>query len=128
MIRNPLCWGSKAESGQLGREGGGGFCNNQSSKQTSSQPAYQARDMLYLAMKGREVLAGGSEGPRCKATVCHGAQCSRLVSLLRKSWKILKEGTSGRWDGRRRWRGALLGTEGTTSHCSCRMEKVNGET
>lgn len=71
MIRNPLCWGSKAESGREGREGGGGSGSNQSIKQASKQAANQARDMLYLAMRGREVLVGGSEGPRCKAAACH---------------------------------------------------------
>lgn len=44
---------------------------HQPSKQASKQAANQARDMLYLAMRGREVLVGGSEGPRCKAAACH---------------------------------------------------------
>lgn len=46
---------------------------NQSTKRASSQPTYQARDMLYLATKGRELLVGGSKGPRCKATACQGS-------------------------------------------------------
>lgn len=45
-----------------------------------------------------------------------------MVSLERKSWKILEEGTAGLWDGRRR---NVLETEGKTFHHSSRMEKVD---
>lgn len=36
----------------------------QAGRQASSRPTHQARDKLYLAMKGREVLVGGSKGPQ----------------------------------------------------------------
>lgn len=41
VIRNALCWDCKAESGREGREGGGGFCSNQSINQATRQASKQ---------------------------------------------------------------------------------------
>lgn len=85
-----------------------------------------------MAMKGREGLAGGSKGPGCKTASqpVQEALQSRTVSLQRKSWKILEEGTAGRWDEtHQRWGGfGSLAKRRQAIHSSGRMEDMKGET